>query len=105
MDMMPELEYELLDYLNSLDSDHAIGFMGCYKAIRKHIPELDAMDYPEARKHIRQVCRELRDRGFAMYQNGLMNDDYEMVGAGYGLTEAGREYWRSLDRASRYPWW
>lgn len=40
----------------------------------------------------RAICRSLTDRGFATYVRGLMDDDGEFAGAGYGITPAGETY-------------
>jgi hypothetical protein len=46
----------------------------------------------------RAVCRSLTDRGFAFYMRGLMNEDGDLLGAGYGITDKGAAYY--LDMAS-----
>lgn len=43
----------------------------------------------------RAICRSLTDRGFARYERGLWNEDGETAGAGYRITDAGREYLNS----------
>ncbi len=38
----------------------------------------------------RFACRRLRDKGLALYQSGLFNEDGEVAGSGYALTDKGR---------------
>ena len=44
----------------------------------------------------RAVCRSLTDRGYAFYMRGLMTEDGDMGGAGYGITEQGAAYLKTL---------
>lgn len=45
----------------------------------------------------RAICRSLTDRGFATYRRGLFNDDGEVGGAGYGITDKGVAYLAELN--------
>lgn len=45
---------------------------------------------------VRAACRSLTDRGFAFYLNGLMTDDGALGGAGYGITDKGADYLKTL---------
>ena len=47
----------------------------------------------------RALCRSLTDRGYAFYMRGLFNEDGETAGAGYGMTEKGAEYLKTLSEA------
>lgn len=40
--------------------------------------------------HVRRIVRLLARKGLARFAAGLMNDDGELAGAGYQLTEKGR---------------
>lgn len=43
-------------------------------------------------KTTRKNVRSLREKGFAEYSRGLMTEDGEVAGAGYIITEKGKEY-------------
>lgn len=43
------------------------------------------------------ICKSLRDRGYLTYERGLWTEDGEPGGSGYAITEAGREYLRSIE--------
>lgn len=45
---------------------------------------------------IRGVLRSLTDRGFCFYARGLFDEDGEVAGAGYGLTQEGMDYYGVL---------
>lgn len=47
----------------------------------------------------RAICRDLRDRGFLRFERGLFFDDGTTAGAGYRITDAGREYLETLTRS------
>jgi hypothetical protein len=52
---------------------------------------------PEITKDMaRAVCRSLTDRGYAFYMSGLFTEDGEVAGAGYGITDKGAEYLKTL---------
>jgi hypothetical protein len=44
----------------------------------------------------RVVCRSLTDRGYAFYMRGLWSEDGHPAGAGYGITDKGAEYLKTL---------
>lgn len=44
-----------------------------------------------ARPKIRLACRALARKGLAEYHRGLWSEDGRPAGAGYGVTQAGRE--------------
>ena len=44
----------------------------------------------------RAICRSLTDRGYAFYMCGLMSEDGDLIGAGYGITDAGAVYYLEL---------
>jgi hypothetical protein len=55
---------------------------------------------------VRAACRELRDRGLAVYSRGLFTDDLTPAGAGYGPTNLGARI-AALPRQAlsiRQPW-
>lgn len=55
------------------------------------------VEEPEITKDMaRAVCRSLTDRGYAFYMRGLFTEDGEVAGAGYGITDKGAEYLRTL---------
>jgi hypothetical protein len=37
----------------------------------------------------RFICQRLRNKGLAKYSNGLMNEDGEVAGSGYAITDCG----------------
>ncbi len=41
------------------------------------------------RRTVRRACRSLARKGLAEYQRGLVTEDGEMAGAGYGATKEG----------------
>lgn len=41
----------------------------------------------------RAICRDLRDEGMAVYGRGLMDEDGDVRGAGYAITDKGRSYY------------
>lgn len=43
------------------------------------------------RKRVQFICRALRRKGHAEFSAGLWDDDGQPVGAGYCITNAGRE--------------
>lgn len=42
-----------------------------------------------AREAARFACKRLRNKGLAKFRRGLFNEDGEVAGAGYAITEAG----------------
>lgn len=44
----------------------------------------------------RAMLRDLTDRGMCRYAKGLMNEDGEVCGSGYGLTQNGLKYYEEL---------
>ena len=44
----------------------------------------------------RAIVRDLTDRGMCRYAKGLMNEDGEVVGSGYGLTQKGLNYYEEI---------
>ena len=44
----------------------------------------------------RAILRDLWGRGLCFYAKGLMTEDGEVAGAGYGLTKKGLEYYDEL---------
>lgn len=42
-----------------------------------------------SREVVRASCRRLRGVGLARFQSGLMSEDGDLVGSGYGATKAG----------------
>lgn len=44
----------------------------------------------------RAVLRSLTDRGYCQYRRGLFNEDGEVAGSGYGLTQKGVDYYQEL---------
>lgn len=44
----------------------------------------------------RAICRSLTVRGYACYERRLWTEDGETAGAGYRITEAGREYLKQI---------
>jgi hypothetical protein len=63
---------------------NGVGMCYTFKGLADMCPDL----HPGA---IRRTVRALKRKGFAGYANGLMNEDGEVAGAGYGITRAGRE--------------
>jgi len=57
------------------------------------------------RELTRGALRSLRDRGLAKFQRGLMTEDGDVAGSGYGITPAGDHvYWNILrDGTGRDP--
>lgn len=45
---------------------------------------------------VRGLLRDLADRGYCRFRRGLFNEDGEVAGAGYGITERGLAYYREL---------
>jgi hypothetical protein len=48
------------------------------------------------REMARAILRNLTDRGFCEYRQGLFTEDGEAAGAGYGLTRKGLVYYEQL---------
>ena len=47
------------------------------------------------RRQVRLSCRRLKRKGLAQYARGLWNDDGQVAGAGYGLTEVAHKTLRA----------
>lgn len=55
---------------------------------------------------IRRAVRAISRKGLLQFEKGLWNDDGSLYGAGYGLTDAGREYLEKItdpDHSSSSP--
>lgn len=48
-------------------------------------------------KVVRRACRSLRRKGLAEFMRGLMDDEGQVAGSGYGATQAGREWVEAHD--------
>lgn len=49
----------------------------------------------------RGFLRDLTDKGFCRYGQGLFCDDGQVAGSGYAITQAGLDYWKQLNPAKR----
>lgn len=48
-------------------------------------------------KEVRKACRSLRKKGLAYYYRGLMNDDGEVGGSGYCISQKGQDLANKLE--------
>jgi len=48
----------------------------------------------------RGFLRDLTERGYCQYRNGLFTEDGEVAGSGYGVTERGVDYYREISAPS-----
>lgn len=60
-----------------------------FKAIAVYVGGLDISE-------VRGGCRALASKGLAFFQRGLMTEDGEMAGSGYGITPEGRKVWDAM---------
>lgn len=72
-------EFRVLTFL-AADDEMAFGF------------DTIGSDTGLSRKQVRAACRALAARGLARYYRGLMTEDGEAAGSGYGVTIAGVQF-------------
>lgn len=84
---LSERETKVLRALAEIYNDYdGGGFMGF-----KSIASITGIERP------RRYARSLKRKGLAEFCSGLMNDDGEFAGAGYGCTKRGYEIAAALD--------
>lgn len=59
---------------------------------------------PLPRSRARAACRRLAQLGLARFERGLVTDDGELAGSGYGITDRGVHMMRGI-HAMREPAW
>lgn len=52
------------------------------------------------RNPVRLACRSLARKGLARYERGLWSEEGDMLGAGYGITDAGLVAFAALPKAA-----
>ncbi|MBR9766471.1 MAG: hypothetical protein GYB53_23880 [Rhodobacteraceae bacterium] len=82
------LDRHVLQYMHDNSGGRGYGFFAFH--LRCFVNDWITKDMARA------ICRSLTDRGYARYERGLWNEDGETAGAGYRITEAGREYLAQL---------
>lgn len=66
--------------------------------IALYFRSFDGLDIKQARR----ACRSLARKGLAEFHRGLFNDDGQVAGSGYGITEKGKAFVSPCDICGQY---
>lgn len=84
-----EKERRVLSILQSVGEDYSLNFKGVVSRYNRQFP--DAGDFTRATA--RRLCRSLREKGLAVYRNGLFDEtDGRTAGSGYSATAEGMRF-------------
>ena len=83
------------DYIEQLELDALLALHDCTDSNRDDLwtwiqPVADFLGIEK--DYARCILQQLRNKGFARFQSGLMTDEGEVAGAGYRITQAGIEH-------------
>jgi len=62
-----------------------------------------AVDMQLEHDQVRNACHSLKAKGLACFARGLMTEDGELAGSGYGITDNGRRYLAAIQPVQISP--
>lgn len=89
--MLIEIEFRILEHFVELDEDYCYGYDEFVVATGL------------SKEELKPAMKSLREKGFVEYHRGLINDDGETAGSGFGLNYRKKsEAWDWVDQMRRH---